>query len=237
MNVRFFWPIVFFLAFLIVALPAFAEGEWENPDDAPGAEPSDENGDSPPDGDDTSEEAEEEQIGEPDSQESSQDSLESVGDLDEPELEPPEDTFPVVRANEAPAPRPRDPHRILDAVDIESLTDKLYVDRLLLSEIRKDVPEAREEAEPYLIRLKQLAEKSDPVRLVPLFDRVLDQAPIYFTWLDTEFESQDEQITEYYVGGARGFAFAMENFRSAVFLVIMNRLDIASRVISALEEE
>jgi hypothetical protein len=29
----------------------------------------------------------------------------------------------------------------------------------------------------------------------------------------------------------------MENFRSAVFLVIMNRLDIASRVISAIEEE
>ena len=61
--------------------------------------------------------------------------------------------------------------------------------------------------------------------------KVLDQAPIYFRWLETEYENQDEQITEYYVGGARGFAFAMENFRSAVFFVIMNRLDIASRVI------
>ena len=89
---------------------------------------------------------------------------------------------------------------------------------------------------PKLERLKELAEKSDPVRLVPLFDRVLDQAPIYFEWLETEYENQDEQITEYYVGGARGFAFAMENFRSAVFLVIMNRLDIASRVISELDE-
>ena len=141
-----------------------------------------------------------------------------------------------MHADKAPAPRPRDSGRILDAVDIQNLTAKLDVDRLLLSEIRKDVPEAREEAEFYLERLKELAEKSDPVRLVPLFDRVLDQAPIYFEWLETEYENQDEQITEYYVGGARGFAFAMDNFRSAVFLVIMNRLDIASRVISVMNE-
>ncbi len=155
---------------------------------------------------------------------------------DEPVIELLADTFPVVRAEDAAPPKPRTPNRILDFVDITSLSRKLETDRLLLSEIRKDVPEAREEAELYLERLKELAEKSDPARLAPLFDRVLDQAPIYFKWLDTEYKTPDEQVTEYYVGGARGFAFAMEKFKSAVFFVIMNRLDIASRVILELDE-
>ncbi|MBN1685906.1 MAG: hypothetical protein JW852_04580 [Spirochaetales bacterium] len=163
-------------------------------------------------------------------------SVDDTVKIDEPETEPLVDTFPVVHVDDAVQPRPRNPKRILDSVDVSALAEKLEADRLLLSEIRKDVPEAREEAELYLARLKGLAEKSDPVRLAPLFDRVLDQAPIYFRWLETEYQNQDEQITEYYVGGARGFAFAMENFKSAVFLVIMNRLDIASRVISVLEE-
>ena len=149
---------------------------------------------------------------------------------------PREDLFPVIHVNDASQPRPRNPEKILDSVDTDSLAAKLEADRLLLAEIRKDVPEAIEEAVLYLERMKILSKLSDPVRLVPLFERVLDQAPIYFQWLETEYENQDEQITEYYVGGARGFSFAMDNFKSAVFFVIMNRLDIASRVISQLGE-
>ena len=212
---------------------AFTEGEWEDPDNAPKSETETENGNG-------TLEPESELLAEAELEETEPPDPEAAAAVDpepaEPELEPPVDTFPIVHADDAAEPAPRNPKRILDSVEISGLADKLEADRLLLSEIRKDVPEAREEAESYLIRLKELAEKSDPVKLAPLFDRVLDQAPIYFRWLETEYETQDEQITEYYVGGARGFAFAMENFRSAVFFVIMNRLDIASRVISVLEE-
>ena len=204
---------LFILVFTAVTIATFGEGEWENgagPVETETAEP------------------------EPPAIE-----IASAGDpvtVDEPVIVLLADTFPIVRADDAAVPAPRNPKRILDSVDIAGLSDKLATDRLLLSEIRKDVPEAREEAELYLERLKELAERSDPVRLAPLFDRVIDQAPIYFKWLETEYENQDEQITEYYVGGARGFAFAMENFKSAVFFVIMNRLDIASRVISELDQ-
>lgn len=137
-----------------------------------------------------------------------------------------------IAAKDAPIPRSANPNRTLDAVNPADFAKRLDADRLLLSEIRKIVPESRVEAESYLDRLKVLAEKSDPLRLAPLADRLLDQAPIYFDWLDREFENQDEQVMEYYVGGARGFSFALENFKTAVMFTIMNRLDVASRVIS-----
>jgi len=137
-----------------------------------------------------------------------------------------------ISASEAPVPRSSNPNRTLAAVDPADFTKRLDADRLLLSEIRKIMPESRGEAENYLDRLKMLAGKSDPLRLVPLADRLLDQAPIYFDWLDREFANQDEQVMEYYVGGARGFSFAFENFKTAVLFTIMNRLDVASRVIS-----
>jgi hypothetical protein len=138
-------------------------------------------------------------------------------------------------ADEARQPRSSNPRRAVEAVNPAELVERLDADRLLLSEIRKAVPENRTEAESYLRRLKELAGKSDPVRLVPLANRVLDQAPIYFDWLDREFDSQDEQITEYYVGGARGFSYALENFRTAVMFTIMNRLDLASQVLSEMQ--
>jgi len=136
-----------------------------------------------------------------------------------------------LNATEAASPEPPNGRRTIESVDATELAERLYADRLLLSEIRKEVPESRREAESYLFRLKDLAGRSDPVRLVPLASRVLDQAPIYFDWLARDFENQNEQVTEYYVGGARGFSFALEKFKTAVMFTIMNRLDVASRLI------
>lgn len=208
---------------LLASLSTFGQGEWEFPEQQNGG-----NGNEPVEVDESVEaNGEDVKLAEV--------TATAETEIEEGPFEPPRiDLFPVIHVDEASKPRPRNPKKILDWVDTDNLAVKLEADRLLLGEIRKDVPEAIEEAVPYLERLKDLSKLSDPVRLVPLFDRVLDQAPIYFTWLETEYESQDEQITEYYVGGARGFAFAMENFKSAVFFVIMNRLDIASRVISQL---
>ncbi len=120
---------------------------------------------------------------------------------------------------------------MLAYVDIERFLDSLEADRLLVAEIRKQVPEARGEADVFLARLKDLASRSDPVRLVPLVNRVLSNAPMYYDWLDSEFDSEEERIIEYYIGGARGFHFALETFKSSVLLTVINRLDIAGRVI------
>lgn len=127
--------------------------------------------------------------------------------------------------------------QVLGSIEVMSFIETLESDRLLLVEIRKQVPESRMEAEIYLNRLKMLSSGSDPVRLVPLIHRVLDNAPTYFDWLDTEFESPEEEVAEYYIGGARGFHFALEEFRSAVMFTIVNRLEIAARVIRDLETE
>ena len=227
MAIRLAKVFLFILIFTAVTVVTFGEGEWENPDYIPNGNGGlDAGGAAPVEGETV----------EPDPGVTEIASADDTVTLDEPVVVLLADTFPVVHANNAAAPRPRNPKRILDTVDVVSLAKKLEADRLLLSEIRKDVPDAREEAELYLERLKELSGKSDPVRLAPLFDRVIDQAPIYFKWLETEYDNPDEQVTEYYVGGARGFAFAMENFKSAVFFVIMNRLDIASRVISEPDE-
>ena len=147
-------------------------------------------------------------------------------------LPKPKEPLVSTPARESVQPKSTNPRRTIESVDLGVLVDRLDADRLLLSEMRKGVPESRDEAERYLNRLKELAGMSDPVRLVPLANRVLDQAPIYFDWLDRDFTSQEEQITEYYVGGARGFNFALENFKTAVLFTIMNRLDVASRVIA-----
>lgn len=127
--------------------------------------------------------------------------------------------------------------RSFGPIDINQFIDSLEADRRLLVEIRKEVPTARGEAENYLARLKELSALSDPVRLVPLANRVLSQAPIYFDWVDGEFESPEEQVAEYYIGGARGFHFALEAFKSAVMFTLINRLDIAARLIRELDSE
>jgi hypothetical protein len=129
------------------------------------------------------------------------------------------------------------PTSILRHVDLDALPVSLEADRLLLAEIRKEVPRNREEAEVYLRRLEELAARSDPVRLVPLVKRVVDNAPVYYDWLAKEFKDQQEQIAEYYVGGASGFYFALEGFKSAVLFTVINRLDITARVLRELRTQ
>ena len=126
---------------------------------------------------------------------------------------------------------------VAGSIEVLAFIKKLESDRLLLVEIRKQVPEDRTEAEIYLQRLKTLASQSDPVRLVPLGNRVLENSITYFDWLVTEFESSEEELYEYYIGGARGFHFALEEFRSAAMFVVINRLEIAARLIRDLETD
>lgn len=118
----------------------------------------------------------------------------------------------------------------IDPAELARLAAKMRADRLLLAEVRKDIPDTRAEAKVYLDRLKQLAAQSDPVNLVPLINKVLSQAPIYYDWLDKKFKTPSDRVAEYYVGGARGFSFALDEFKNAVLLTVINRLDVASQI-------
>lgn len=106
-----------------------------------------------------------------------------------------------------------------------ALADSLEADRLLLFELRKELPETRQEAEAYLRRMQRLALVSDPVRLGPLANRVMQVAPVYLDWRDQEFASSEEAAREFARSGARGFTAAFVNLRNAILLTVSNRLD------------
>lgn len=129
------------------------------------------------------------------------------------------------------------PPAALGSLELQGFLTSLEADRLLLSEIRKEVPEERKEAEVYFKRLKDLASLSDPVRLVPSVNRVLEQAPIYYNWLEKKFANPSERISEYYVGGAQGFQLAFDAFQKAVLMDVINRLDIAERALREVTSE
>lgn len=120
---------------------------------------------------------------------------------------------------------------IIANVELADFLAAMEADRLLLAELRKPVPESRSEAEHYLNRLKRLAERSDPTSLAIRARRVLEQAPIYFDWLETEFETPADEVYDYYVGGAQGFSRALQEFQNAALLTALNRIDVAARVI------
>jgi alkylation response protein AidB-like acyl-CoA dehydrogenase len=115
--------------------------------------------------------------------------------------------------------------------DVTSFLAAMDADRLLLFEVRKDLPQVRSEADTYMKRLKELAALSDPVHLVPKVNRMMEQAPIYFDYVEKNIQNQNDAANEYVVGGARGFIVAFQDFQGAVLLTAINRLEIAERAI------
>ncbi len=135
-------------------------------------------------------------------------------------------------------------HRTLQALgttDLQTFIAGMEADRLLLAEIRKDLPDKRSDADLYLKRLKQLAGQSDPVHLVPKVNRLIEQEPIYYDWLEKNAASQSQgqqsqgqqsqSASDYVVGGARGFVIAFQDFQNALLLTVINRLDLAERAL------
>jgi len=114
---------------------------------------------------------------------------------------------------------------------VERLLAQVEADRLLLSELRKPIPVERRAAEEYLRRLRDLAAISDPVSLSLLASTVLQQAPYYFDWAEKEFKNPDERALEYYVGGARAFHLALEDFKRGVLLVVINHLEALTELV------
>lgn len=119
----------------------------------------------------------------------------------------------------------------LGSTDLATFLDAMEADRLLLSEVRKDLPEQRSDADVYLERLKELAGRSDPARLVPRVNRLIEQAPIYYAWLEKNIPDQTASNSEFVVGGARGFIVAFQEFQNTLLLTVINRLEIAAHAL------
>lgn len=121
--------------------------------------------------------------------------------------------------------------KALGTSDVQGFLSGMDADRLLLVEIRKDLPQQRGEADAYLKRLKELSAQSDPARLVPKVNRLMEQAPIYYNWVEKDIANQSENSNEYLVSGARGFVVAFQDFQNTLLLTVINRLEIAAHAI------
>jgi len=116
--------------------------------------------------------------------------------------------------------------RLQDALTgFADLYEPMETDRQLLLELRKALPELRPDAESYLARMQSLALRSDPTRLSQLASRVLETAPVFLDWRDTDFATQQEASQAYRATGASGFNTDFEEFRTAILLTVANRLD------------
>ena len=115
--------------------------------------------------------------------------------------------------------------------ELDLLLQRIEADRRLLGELRKELPQDRAEAELYLARLRILAGQSDPVRLSPLANKLMLQSRTFFDWVENEYETPEERVQDYYIGGARGFYVVMEEFKREAMFIVINRLDIASQLL------
>ena len=73
--------------------------------------------------------------------------------------------------------------------------------------------------------MQALALRSDPTRLSQLATRVLETAPVFLDWRQTDFATPAEANQAYLESGASGFNTDFEEFRTAILLTVANRLD------------
>lgn len=108
---------------------------------------------------------------------------------------------------------------------IAALSGPMEADRRLLLELRKDLPEARPDAETHLARVRELAQASDPVRLGPLALRVMQAAPAYLDWRDMDFPTAAAAQEAYSSSGASAFDTTWATFTDAALLTVSARFD------------
>lgn len=115
------------------------------------------------------------------------------------------------------------------------LYDPMEADRLLLAELRKDIPRDRPEAEAYLGRVQRLALVADPARLGTVGTRVMDAAPAYLDWRGQQYASQQEASQAYLQSGAAGFDTSWTSFKNAILLTVGDHLDTVLTLVERAE--
>lgn len=106
-----------------------------------------------------------------------------------------------------------------------ALRDALHADRLLLAELRKDVPTDRQEGEAFVGAVVDLALASDPVGLGVIVSRVREAAPAWLDWRSRQYATAQEATDAYVQTGAAAFDASWETLHDAVLLTVVNRLD------------
>jgi hypothetical protein len=129
------------------------------------------------------------------------------------------------------------------AIDPDSATGRLLglrgtlaADRVLLGELRKDVPGTRDQGEAFVAHVVDLALASDPAGLGVIVSRVRDAAPAWLEWRDGQYTTAQEAADAYAQSGAAAFDASWENLHDAVLLTVVNRLDTIIRLADQIED-
>lgn len=112
---------------------------------------------------------------------------------------------------------------------LAEMAESLKADRLLLVEMRKEVPPNRDEATRLWTGIKPLAVASD-ASLGIAVDRVTRAIPAYYTWREADFGTQQEAQLTYFLTGADQFEAGMDAFWKAFTLVLIDRMDTLSKL-------
>ena len=117
--------------------------------------------------------------------------------------------------------------------DFKEAISPLVNDRLLLVELRKDTPDTLEEATEYWETLKDLAVAADPT-LGTKVDRVINFLPTYFEWFEGDYDNTCESLQAFFDTGAVEFGTLSGDLQSDIFLLFINRIDVATSLIDEL---
>ena len=111
--------------------------------------------------------------------------------------------------------------------DVERFAAQIEADRLLLVEMRKELPSDRGEAFAYWNNVKALAAVADDA-LVGKANNVITALPAYFDFLETDFQTEQDAIVTFRLTGASDYDTATDEFWRAFALSLIDRLTIVS---------
>ena len=121
------------------------------------------------------------------------------------------------------------------AAKLADMAPTLDTDRLLLVELRKELPADRAEAEAYLANVEQLALSADPERLGVIVSRVRAATPVYLDWRGQQYASQAAAQAAYLQTGAGAFDATWKTLRDAILLTVANRIDTVLDVVDSMQ--
>ncbi len=114
---------------------------------------------------------------------------------------------------------------------IRESSDTVEKHRLLLVEMRRDVPTTREDARAYWSNLKSIAAEADPALVTPI-DRIILRIDNYFDWDERQPSlnvSVDDNylawLESYSLSGASEYGAYVDVFTKDAMLAIINQLD------------
>ena len=120
---------------------------------------------------------------------------------------------------------------------ITQTIEKFENDKLLLVELRKEIPSSRAEAHNHWERVKDIAVVSDPT-LGPKIDKVISMIDAYYDWLDQQpganYTDTDffNWIVEGNISGAINYTSEIGKFQNDALLAVIIRMDAAVSLVS-----